>query len=216
MGFQYHFQDNYGHRCKPMFIFQVAGMEAWCRNNCNHNPTHCPRSHCRCQRWVDKDKNIWMLLPSSFLVYLHHLWNFRDVFYQCISIVLRPVWDVFHRTADVLTWQLFTHVRARERSHSRQTFVTWICQNCFILICSMSEGAVKLFSSIFSSSIFLHLNIEDKIQSWLKFVSKLIETCFDKGRGRGFENKRYKRKQDPVSTTQKTAWTNYSSYGCDR
>merc|ERR1712012_879155 len=45
--------------CQPIGIYsQVSGMEAWCRNNCNHNPTHCPRSHCRCQRWIDKDKNI--------------------------------------------------------------------------------------------------------------------------------------------------------------
>merc|ERR1712107_441457 len=44
--------------CQPIGIYsQVAGMEAWCRNNCNHNPTHCPRSHCRCHLWVDKDKN---------------------------------------------------------------------------------------------------------------------------------------------------------------
>merc|ERR1712004_510957 len=45
--------------CQPTGIYsQVAGMEAWCRNNCNHNPTHCPRSHCQCHLWVDKDKNI--------------------------------------------------------------------------------------------------------------------------------------------------------------
>merc|ERR1712115_107282 len=31
--------------CQPIGIYsQVAGMVAWCRNNCNHNPTHCPRS----------------------------------------------------------------------------------------------------------------------------------------------------------------------------
>ena len=147
----------------------------------------------------------------------HHLFLYiciiSETFLMCfINIFLRPVWDVFHRTADVLTWQLFTHVRARERSHSRLRFVTWICQYCFILMCSISEWDVKLFHLDFSSSIFLHLNIADKIQPWFKSVSKLIQTCLDKGRGRCFENKRYKRKQDQVSTTQKTGSDNNSLF----
>ena len=24
------------------------GMEAWCDHNCNHDPAHCPQSHCKC------------------------------------------------------------------------------------------------------------------------------------------------------------------------
>ena len=154
-----------------------------------------------------------IIFPCIFAPSLKHWWCVSSIYSNSF---LRPVWDVFHRTADVLTWQLFTHVRARERSHSRLRFVTWICQYCFILICSISEWDVKLFHLDFSSSIFLHLNIADKIQPWFKSVSKLIQTCLDKGRGRCFENKQYKRKQDPVSTTQKNAWTNHSSYGCDR
>ena len=193
-------------------------MEAWCRNNCNHNPTHCPRSHCRCHLWIDKDKNIWMLLPSSFLVYLHHLWNIRDVFHQYISIVFAASVTPFSSNgwcADLT----IVHSCARQGEISLTAHIcikTWICQNCFIFICSISEWVVKLFFLDFSSSIFLHLNIAYKIQPWIRYVSKLIQTCLDKGRGRCFENKRYKRKQDPVSTTQKNAWTNHSSYGCDR
>ena len=24
------------------------GMVAWCEHNCNHDPVHCPQSHCKC------------------------------------------------------------------------------------------------------------------------------------------------------------------------
>ena len=37
-------------QCSPVGVWRaIPSMENWCNNNCNHNPPHCPKSHCVCE-----------------------------------------------------------------------------------------------------------------------------------------------------------------------
>ena len=43
--------------CKPVGAYlKIPGMDKWCFENCKHDPSYCPSSHCKCSRFINKSR----------------------------------------------------------------------------------------------------------------------------------------------------------------
>ena len=65
---------------------------------------------------------------------------------------------------------------------------------------------VKLFHLDFTFSIFLHLDIPDEIQPFLKYVSKLIHTCLDKAEDDALKQAIQKKTRPSVNYAKDWLW----------